>query len=289
MNIETIGLVVKPQSPLAADSINRAIAWGDANGIKVLIDLTSAKLIKSEGLDHCTLMDSVDALLVLGGDGTFLATARKATTHNVPLLGVNLGSLGFITEVAIDELEEAMQKLKDGKFEIEERMMIDVVVKNDQKTTEMTALNDVVLTRKNIAKMIELSISVNREQVTNYKADGLIIASPTGSTAYALSTGGPILYPTLDALVICPICPHTLTNRPVVMAGDSVIEVDINAEQDEVIATLDGQESIDINEHDHLTITRSKNVTRLIKVPGRTHYDTLRQKLRWGGSSKPNE
>ena len=283
-----IGVVAKPKSPLAVKAINSAVDWGKKNGIDVMLDKTSAKLVKGKGLEHAALLDSIDALLVLGGDGTFLSTARMAADRSVPLLGVNLGSLGFITEVAIDELEEAMDRLKKGDYEIEESMMVDIKVENNHGTTKKVALNDVVLTRKNIAKMIELSIAINREHVTRYKADGLIISSPTGSTAYALSTGGPILYPTLDSLVICPICPHTLSNRPLVVSGDYIIEVDIGEGQDEVIATLDGQESIDIDEHDHLTISRSGSTTRLIKVPGRTHFDTLRSKLGWGGSSNPN-
>ncbi len=289
MKISTLGLVVKPQNPLAPDAIRQVMRWGEKNGIKILIDRTSAKLIKGEGLEHSKLLESIDALIVLGGDGTFLATARKATSHSIPLLGVNLGSLGFITEVSLDELEEALVKIKDGDFEIQERAMIDIKIENDHTTSTNLALNDVVLSRKNIAKMIELTISVNKKYVTRYKADGLIISSPTGSTAYALSAGGPILYPTIDAMAICPICPHTLSNRPLVIPGDSIIEIDICEEQDEVIATLDGQESIDINEHDHLTIYKSRHTTQLLKVPGRTHFDTLRGKLGWGGSSSHHD
>jgi len=283
-----IGVVAKPTSDLAVEAIQKTIECGTKYGIEVLLDKTSAKLVKGKGFEHAILLDSIDALLVLGGDGTFLATARLAADRSVPLLGVNLGSLGFITEVAIGELEEAMERLRKGDYEVEERIMVDIKVENNHGTVQKLALNDVVLTRKNIAKMVELSIAINREHVTRYKADGLIIASPTGSTAYALSTGGPILYPTLDSLVICPICPHTLSNRPLVVSGDYIIEVDIGAGQDEVIATLDGQVSIDIGEHDHLTISRSESITRLIKVPGRTHFDTLRSKLGWGGSSNPN-
>ncbi|MDH5541545.1 MAG: NAD(+)/NADH kinase [Nitrospinota bacterium] len=286
--VKSIGIIVKPKSPLAPQAIARVMEWGAKNGVEILTDRTTGKIVKEKGVEHSTLLDSVDVLLILGGDGTLLASARMATNHSVPLLGVNLGSLGFITEVAYEEMERALEKLKHGDFDIENRLMVNVTVESDKDSINLVALNDVVLSRKNIAKMIELSITVNKEYVTDYKADGLIISSPTGSTAYALSAGGPILYPTLDALVICPICPHTLSNRPLVVPGNFVIEVDLHEGQETIIATLDGQESIDIQEHDHLTISCSEKITRLVKVPGRTHFDTLRSKLGWGGSSKPN-
>jgi len=285
VKISTIGLIAKPQSPLASSAIQKVADWGGNNGIKVLMDETSAKLIKGNGLEHQTLLKSVDALIVLGGDGTFLSAARRAANFNIPLLGVNLGSLGFITEVSFDDIDSALAVLKTGDFKIQERMILEMKVENGSTIKSKVALNDIVFSSKNLARMMALSITIDGEHVTRYKADGLIIATPTGSTAYALSAGGPILDPTIDAMAICPICPHTLSNRPLVIPGDSVIEVDIEKGQDVVMATIDGQESLDVNEHDHITVFRSQKVTHLLKVQGKTHFEILRNKLGWGGSA----
>lgn len=285
--IARLGVLAKPQSPLAPQAVARVLKWGKKRGVEILMDRACAKTLKlkSGGLEHSKLFNSIDALVVLGGDGTFLGAAREATERAIPLLGVNLGSLGFMTEVALDGVETALEELSTGNYSIEERMMLDLKIKGRSGTRSDVALNEVVFSRKAMAKMIELSVSVNGQHITQYKADGLIISTPTGSTAYALSAGGPILYPTLDAILICPICPHTLTNRPVVIPGADVIEIDIMKGQEEVVATLDGQICLDLNPMDHLTLCRSSHTTRIIKVPERTHYDTLRDKLGWGGSA----
>jgi NAD+ kinase len=282
LTISRLGLMAKTHNPLALKAVERINKWGGEKGVEILADRDTATLAKREGLDREPLLKAIDALIVLGGDGTLLSAARMATNKSLPLLGVNLGSLGFITEVALDEIETALDELMAGDYVIEERMMIDLTKENDKQSIKKAALNDIVFSRRLLAKMIELSIKINGQHVNSYKADGLVISTPTGSTAYALSTGGPILYPLMDSLVICPICPHTLTNRPIVIPGDSVIELNIREGQEEIIATLDGQVCIDVNERDRLIISRSDNVTQLIKVPKRTHYDTLRSKLGWG-------
>ncbi len=284
IKISRLGLTAKLKSPLAAKAIEKVYAWGKKRGVEILIESEAAKLTGAKGVDRESFAGSVDALVVLGGDGTFLAAARTAKSDSIPLLGVNLGSLGYMTEVAYEEIEKALENIHKGKFSIEERMMLNLTIGNDESAKSETALNDVVISHKSMARMIELSLSINGQDVTHYKADGLIISTPTGSTAYALSAGGPILHPALEAIVICPICPHTLTHRPLVVPNNSVIDVKILRQQDDVHASMDGQVIFDVKEGDRIVLTRSEKVTRLIRTPDRTHFDVLRSKLGWGGS-----
>ncbi len=288
INIKRIGVVTKPHSTLAHQAIIKVMAWGGRNGVEILLDRAAANAAKefnTNGIEHAEMLASIDALIVLGGDGTFLGAARMATAHNIPLLGVNLGSLGFMTEVALEELDTALDEMYEGQYDTEERMMLDLKIENSNGIRREVALNEIVFSGGYAAKMVELTVSVNGQYVTNYRADGLIIATPTGSTAYALSAGGPILYPTIEAILICPISPHTLTNRPIVVPHNYIIEIDISSQQEVVVATLDGQIAIDVGKQDHITVSRSVNTTRVVKVPERTHFDTLRSKLGWGGAA----
>jgi len=287
LRISSIGTMVKQQSPLARKALLRVKSWGKRRGVRIVPDRASAKVLggSAEGLDPKKFFDSIDSLVVLGGDGTFLAAARAATHHSTPLLGVNLGSLGYMTEVALDDMEPALDELLEGSFVMEERMMLDFEAGSGRDKREGVALNEVVLSRKTLAKMIELSLSINGQPVTLFRADGLIVSTPTGSTAYAISCGGPILYPTMDAILICPISPHTLTNRPVVVPGDALIEISLMPDQKDVSATLDGHIRLEVGQRERITVRRSSRTTRIIRVPGRTHFDTLRNKLGWGGSS----
>ncbi|MEE8483219.1 MAG: NAD(+)/NADH kinase [Nitrospinota bacterium] len=284
IKISRLGLAAKLKSPLAAKAIEKVSAWGKKRGVEILIERETAKLTGVKGVDRESFAGSVDALVVLGGDGTLLAAARTANSDSIPLLGVNLGSLGYMTEVAYEEIEKALENIRNGNFSIENRMMLNLTIGNDESSKSETALNDVVISHKSMARIIELSLSINGQDVTHYKTDGLIISTPTGSTAYALSAGGPILHPTLEAIVICPICPHTLTHRPLVVPNSSVIDVKILRQRDDVNASVDGQVIFDVKEGDRLVVTRSEKVTRLIRMPDRTHFDVLRSKLGWGES-----
>lgn len=277
MKISRIGIVARMDNPLADEGIERVKKWGKKKGVEIFSNAKTEELLKREKAE-------LDALVVLGGDGTFLGAARMATANSIPLLGVNLGSLGFITEVSFGDMESALERVADGDFIIEERMMLDLTVQNSAGTRNRVALNDIVLNRRSMAKMIELSIAINGQYVTRYRADGLIAATPTGSTAYALSSGGPILLPHMNAILICPICPHTLTNRPLVIPADSVVEISVLDTDNEILATVDGQTSLEVSHHDSLTLKRSEKVTRFIKVPDHTHFDILRSKLGWGRS-----
>ena len=288
INMKRIGVVTKPHSTLAHQAILKVMEWGKRRGVEIVLDRPTDKEtaeLKADGMGHPALLASIDALLILGGDGTFLGAARRATAYNIPLLGVNLGSLGFMTEVALEELDTALDEMYEGQYDTEERMMLDLTIENDRGIRREVALNEIVFSGGYAAKMVGLTVSVNGQHVTNYRADGLIISTPTGSTAYALSAGGPILYPTIEAILICPISPHTLTNRPIVVPHNYVIEIEISSQQEVVVATLDGQIAIDVGKQDHITVSRSVNTTRVIKVPERTHFDTLRSKLGWGGAA----
>lgn len=279
--------MVKPQSPYAKRALMMVKTWGKKNRVKVFPDASSAKVLNNstKGFKGDALFKAIDALVVLGGDGTFLTGAREAMHHSIPLLGINLGSLGFMTEVALDELDVALDQLAMGNFVVEERILLDLETGQGKKKRNEVALNEVVFSRQSVAKMVELSVSINNQYVTHFRADGLIISTPTGSTAYALSSGGPILYPTMDAIVVCPISPHTLSNRPVVIPGDGVIKITIMKGQKDVSATLDGHIRVGLSPKDSITLRRSGKSVSIIRTPGRTHFDTLRNKLGWGGSA----
>jgi NAD+ kinase len=228
----------------------------------------------------------VDLVIVLGGDGTLLAMAARIAQsgRDIPILGVNFGSLGFLTEIRIDELTPSLERVLDGTAVFDERAMLAAdAYRKGQQVDSRIVLNDVVFTKAALSRMIELSVSVSGGFVTRVKADGLIIASATGSTAYNLAAGGPILHPTLPAIVLTPICPHMLSNRPLVVGDGATIEVCLKAARDvEVYAAFDGQQSYALADRDTVTVTASARRLRLVKAPARDFYEVLRTKLKWG-------
>jgi NAD+ kinase len=225
-------------------------------------------------------------VLVLGGDGTLLsmADAIGEARSRIPILGINFGSLGFLTEVTLPELQRSLDAAISGHASVEERMMLRAVTRRGGETVhQAVALNDAVITKGARSRMIDLSVSVAEEFVTRVKADGLIIATPTGSTAYNLSAGGPIVQPTVDALLLTPIAPHTLTNRPIVIPATSMVRVQPNlAERDEIFLTFDGQTEIQLKAGDEILVGRSEDPLRLIKPTTRSYFEVLRTKLKWG-------
>ncbi|PYR09285.1 MAG: NAD(+) kinase [Acidobacteria bacterium] len=236
--------------------------------------------------DKATIAQSVDLVVVLGGDGTLLSMADciGATGSNVPILGVNFGSLGFLTEVTLPELYPALEAALSDRGRIEERMMLrSTTTRIDGSVPEYIALNDVVITKAARSRMIDLSVSIGSEFVTRVKADGLIVATPTGSTAYNLAAGGPIVQPTLDALLLTPIAPHTLTNRPIVVPASSPVRVQPHIEErDELYVTFDGQAGLQLQAGDEIRICRAERTLRLIRPSTRSYFEVLRQKLKWG-------
>ncbi len=293
--MRAVGIVAKARLERAASHLAGIAAWLEARHLTPVFDPDTAALARSAGanglfttVDRDELPRHVDLVVVLGGDGTLLGTAGRIAKAeaDIPILGVNFGSLGFLTEVTLPELYASLETAVNGTAQIEERMMLRVTVgAAGQPAVERIVLNDVVVTQGALSRIIELSVSVDGEFMMRVKADGLIIASPTGSTAYNLSAGGPIVHPQVDGLTITPIAPHTLTNRPVVVPGSSEIRIQplIHDDQSEVFATFDGQALMPLRSEDVVTVRRAPRPLRLIRASARGYFQVLREKLKWGG------
>lgn len=282
--MKTIGIICKRGHPELSGILGGFLPWVEGRGARVLVELEAAKAIGRTGAADEDIAASADVIVVLGGDGTMLRGARLAARRGTPLLGVNLGGLGFITEFGRDELQGCMEGVLAGQCTVEERMMLDATLTRDGKPLDSsTVLNDVVINKGALARMIELKCSVDGSFVTVYKADGLIVSTPTGSTGYTLSAGGPIIYPATHAIVLTPICPHTLTNRPIVLSEDAEVSITLSAASEDVLLTLDGQRGMPLLKNDTVTVRRSTHVTRLLMPTGRDYFHVLREKLRWGG------
>ena len=280
-----LGIVAKPDAARAQGVILQLVPWLTGRGHTAVLEKETADLAPTASTavaSRAELPGQVDMLIVLGGDGTLLSMARAVGDLGVPLLGVNLGGLGFLTATTLDEMIPALEAYLNGHMAIEERMLLAArIVRNGQPIGEYAALNDVVITKSAMSRIIDLSVSVDGRYATAYRADGLIISTPTGSTAYSLSAGGPILFPTMDAVVLTPICSHTLTNRPMVVPGTDRIEVTLLADQ-EVMATMDGQVGVGLREGDTVEIRKAAARIRLVRFPQKDFFSVLRTKLKWG-------
>lgn len=283
--IRKIGVVAKRNKPEAIDTIKELIPFLSERGIETILDEETAELAgEVSALKGEEIPKSSDMVIVLGGDGTLLYAARLVGKKEIPILGVNLGSLGFLTDVALEELFVTIERVLAGKFKIEERMMLNAVVTaSDGKTSDYSVLNDVVVNKGVLARIINLEVFVNGAYLTTYNADGLIVSTPTGSTGYSLSAGGPVVHPTISVIIINPICPHTLTNRPILVPGDSEIEIKLHSEDSNVFVTLDGQVGVDFVGGTSVVVSKSERKVHLIEPPERDYYDVLRTKLKWGG------
>ena len=230
-----------------------------------------------------------ELVIVLGGDGTLLKVARITHSHGVPILGVNLGNLGFLTETTLENLYQTLQSTLNGECEIEHRMLLNASLWRDgAKIQDFNVLNDIVINKGALARIVNLTVRVNDQPMTSYRADGLIIATPTGSTAHSLSAGGPIIHPSMQALVLSPICPFILTNRPIVIPDTSRIKVQLakRHEDEDVRITLDGQMGCDMKSGDILEAGKAQVSVKLVQAPGKNYYQTLRTKLHWGGTTE---
>ena len=282
--MKKIGIIAK-DIPAAQAAAKKLTAWLESRGKKVFVDQETAAVIKAQGYDRAEIPSLVEMLIVLGGDGTLLAAARHvADAHAVvPIFGVNLGSLGFMAEVSLDELYGNLEKAIAGKLGTEDRMMLSAsVIRDGRRLTRYRVLNDAVINKGALARMMELEVSVNDGHLTTFRADGLIVATPTGSTAYSLSAGGPIIHPTIHCFVVTPICPHTLSNRPIALPDNVVVTVRLTSQSEDVALTLDGQIGFPLAPNDVIEIKRSRFKMRLIKHPVKNYYDILRAKLKWG-------
>ena len=282
--MKKIGLFCKPKAPSAANTLSKLIHWLRALNCQVYLDTATATIInESSSHSKATISEIADLLIVLGGDGTLLSVARAAHPHNVPILAVNLGSLGFLAEISLDELYPTLENILNEKFKIESRMLLNAYIwRNGEKVENYNVLNDIVINKGVVARVINLQVLVDGQYMTSYRADGLIIATPTGSTAYSLSAGGPIIHPSMQTLVLSPICPFALTNRSILIPDQSIIQVKLDAEYNDVRVTLDGQESYKMKAGDILEIQKTKTTLQLIKGPNKNYYKILRKKLHWG-------
>jgi NAD+ kinase len=280
--IRTVGLVAKYQEPKAAQMVRWLIPWLKKRGKKVCVENGLART----GAQSCSkkqMAAKADLIIALGGDGTLLNIAPLVERPEVPILGVNLGGLGFITEVAVDELESVLAKTLEGNYEVEKRMTLEIrVIGKKGRQHKFRVLNDAVIAKGARSRIIDLETYVGDDYLCTYRADGLIISTPTGSTAYSLAAAGPILEPTLGAILLSPICPHTLTNRPIVVPSNATIRVTLRSFGDTVILIPDGQQGLRLDNGDQVEARDYGMPVSLIKLPSRSYYEILREKLKWG-------
>jgi len=258
--------------------------WLIQHGVDVDYESDTAQALGlPAGMPRDKISENIDLALVAGGDGTLLSVAREVAPLGIPILGVNLGTLGFLTELPADERFSGLEAMLAGNYTVEERQTLRVRYSTEgSKPKQYALLNDAVITKSALARMIDLAVRIDGESVVSYKSDGLIVATPTGSTAYSLSAGGPILDPRMRAFVIAPICPHTMNLRPLVVPGDVQIEVSVRSADEEAFLTLDGQLGFPVEDGDRLTIDDHPNPVRLVRVAQRGFFEVLRRKLRWG-------
>lgn len=281
--VSRVGVVLKPSSNEAAELGRQLLVELERLEIKPIIDRDSAEVLGvDDGCHRSELTSKSDLVVVLGGDGTLLSVTR-GPIQGTPILGINMGTLGFLTEHPAEQLFPMLYAAIEGRATLERRERLEVTVNTPgSEATIHSVLNDVVINKSALARMLVLSMHVDDQFVSRFKADGLIVATPTGSTAYNLSAGGPILYPTLDVLMVTPICPHTLTNRPIALALDSVIDIRLESLSEEVFLTLDGQQGFPLTTRDLVRIQRCSDPVYLITAPSRSYFQVLHRKLKWG-------
>src|SRR5215813_7596103 len=284
MKNKSVGILTKPKFPEVKRTLHDVVSWLRARSINVVLDTTSAMLLGGRGgYQKYQLANTADVLLVLGGDGTMLNAARLAGERSIPILGVNMGGLGFLTEVRLDNLYPSLERVFANDFVLDERLMLRTHIhRHGESVAQGVALNDVVISKGTVARMIELKIAIQGRFVTNLRGDGLIVSSPTGSTAYSLTAGGPIIDPAVQSLILSPICPHTLTHRPLIVPSHAEIDVTLTSKDDGAMTTLDGQVGIAMTQGDTVVVQISEHRTRLIRFPETHYYDVLREKLNWG-------
>jgi NAD+ kinase len=282
--MKKIAIFAKVHDPRCQDVAIELIKWLEGKGLIPLVEAhLSRHLSCREGAESGEIPDLADLVVVLGGDGTLISVARLVGDREVPILGVNLGSLGFLTEITLDELYPALESCLSGDYRVSERMMLRVAVERDGKEIEShQVLNDTVINKGALARIVDLETTVNGSWLTTFKSDGLIISTPTGSTGYSLAAGGPIIHPTLECFVITPICPHTLTNRPIVVDAGASVTVTLKSVKEDVFLTLDGQVGMELEAGDVIRVRRAEHRTRLVMSKSKDYFEVLRTKLKWG-------
>jgi len=288
--MKRIGIIAKRNKPDAVTIVKNLVEWLRLKKIEVYIEEEMGTLLSLSrsgpylnSVERKELPSHVEMMIVLGGDGTLLSVARQVWNRDIPILGVNLGGLGFLTEISLEELHSILERVVRGDFKTDERDVLNAaVIRKGERIIEFTVLNDAVINKGALARIIDLEISINGEYLTTFQSDGLIISTPTGSTAYNLSAGGPIVYPSLHTLIITPICPHTLTNRPIVIPDDVEVRALLKSKQQEVFLTLDGQQGFPLEFEDMVELRKAEGRILLIKSPRRNYFELLREKLKWG-------
>ena len=282
--VKRVGIFAKPNAPRAMRLVPELLAWLEGRQIEFRLDNETARYAGMlVGLDRAHVADGCDLGIILGGDGTLLSAARAVRNRSIPLLAVNLGGLGFLTSITTDDLYPALERSLGGQHETTRRRMLHIrLIREGNVVAEYEALNDVVIAKSSIARIVDLDAYAGGSFVCEYKADGLIISTPTGSTAYSLSAGGPIIYPTVNAICMTPICPHTLTNRPLIIPAEMGVRVVSRAHDEEAYLTVDGQVGSPLETGDAIECCLGDYDVLLIKPPQKTFFDVLRQKLKWG-------
>jgi NAD+ kinase len=281
---QNVALIGKHKAPEIDEPLLRLAAFLSSRGLTVVVDSLTAEHLKDSPYQTMNLAEigrAADLAIVLGGDGTMLNIARTLSPRHIPLVGVNQGRLGFLTDLTLDNMQDSIAAMLEGKFVTEQRLLISArVLRDDVEVFSGSAFNEVVVHRNNISSMIEFEVRVDGEYLYNQRADGLIVATPTGSTAYAMSAGGPILHPSLDVLELVPICPHILSNRPIVVKSSSVLEILMHRTGD-IRVRFDSHTSYDLQLHDKIIVTRHPEAACLLHPVGHSYYHTLREKLLW--------
>jgi NAD+ kinase len=288
--MKRIGVVAKKNKPEAVAIAKNLVEWMRQKKIKVYIEEEIGKILSStlpeahwKSIKREDIPTDLEMIVVLGGDGTLLSVARQVWNKNIPILGVNLGGLGFLTEITLDELYSVLERVIQDDFEIDEREVLNVcVIRRGEQIAEFVVLNDAVVNKGALARIIDLETTINGEYLSTFRSDGLIISTPTGSTAYNLSAGGPIVYPSLHTIIITPICPHTLTIRPIIIPDDVKIRTLLKSRDEEVTLTLDGQQGFTLEFEDVVEVGKADGRILLIKSPYRRYFELLREKLKWG-------
>ena len=289
-SIKRVGIVVKPHQQDVLKTLCQVVSWLSERGI-TLVSAFAAEGEKIQSETGCEieilpadeLAAKVDLMLVLGGDGTMIATSRLVGDSDVPVLGVNYGRLGYLAEFRIEELYPALETILEGNYTVEKRVMLTAELHRGwEKVSHNRVLNDIVINKAALARIIEIECYINEKFVNSFRADGLIVASPTGSTAYNLSAGGPVVYPSMNAIIITPICPFTLSNRPIVVPDESQIELRLKTPNEDVALTLDGQVGFPLKPDDRVLIRKSRTTFDLVQPMNRNYFEVLREKLRWG-------
>lgn len=285
MKFQRVGITSKPHKPEIKGIVAELSAWLGQRGIEVLMDKeTGANLETADGCcGRSEVVSKSDLVIVLGGDGTLLATARAVGAKPVPILAVNLGGLGFLTVVTLDELYPALEMTLAGEYTIDQRVRIETQVRrNGEIASSFLALNDVVLNKGAIARVLDFDVCADGQFISTYKSDGLIVSTPTGSTAYSLAAGGPVVVPAVNSFIVTPICAHTLTNRSIVLPDSVTLDITTKHHQESVYVTIDGQVAIALRSNDRVQVKRSDYCFNLVRPPNKSYFDVLRQKLKWG-------